>query len=66
MQTHETQEVIRACVRPGMLIRHEGKTYKASANKKGKLYLFSLTETKRISDIFVHVCVNTRGEPLFK
>lgn len=58
-----TQEVIRACVKPGMMVRHEGKTYQASANKNGKLYLFNLTESKRITDVFIEVCLNSRGEP---
>jgi hypothetical protein len=59
-----TQEVIRACVKPGMLVKHEGKTYQASANKCGKLYLYNLTECKRITDIFVEIYLNARGEPL--
>lgn len=59
-----TQEVIRACVKPGMLVKHDGKTWQASANKDGKLYLFNLTESKRITDIFVVVCLNSRGEPV--
>ena len=59
-----TQEVIRAVVKPGMLVKHEGKTYKASANTKGKLYLYSLTEQKRITDCFVEILLNSRGEPL--
>lgn len=58
-----TQEVIRACVKPGMLVKYEGKTYTASANKGGKLYLFNLTEHKRITDVFVEVMLNSRGEP---
>ncbi|MDF7681229.1 hypothetical protein PT300_11795 [Enterobacteriaceae bacterium ESL0689] len=63
-QPHNTQTVIRGCVRPGMLIKHDGKTYRASANKNGKLYLFNLTETKRITDVFVEVCINSHGEPV--
>lgn len=59
-----TQEISRETVIPGMLVRHEGKTYKASANKGGNLYLFSLTERKRISDEYVEVYLNSRGEPL--
>ena len=59
-----TQEVIRACVRPGMVVIHDGKTYQASANKNGKLYLFNLTESKRINDMFVEIRLNSRGEPV--
>lgn len=62
----QTQEVIRACIRPGMLIKHGGKTYTASAQKKGKLYLFRAMEVIRISDVFIQVCIDSRGEPLFK
>lgn len=59
-----TQEVIRQCVKPGMQVKHEGKTYNASANKNGKLYIYNLTECKRITDIFVEVVLNAKGEPL--
>ncbi|EJF8031386.1 cell division inhibitor protein [Escherichia coli] len=58
-----TQEVIRACVKPGMVVKHQGKTWTASANTGGKLYLYSLTESKRISDIFIEVCLDSRGNP---
>lgn len=63
-QHYGTQEVIRQCVTPGMLVKHEGKTWRASANTGGKLYLFNLTESKRISDLMVEVLLNRRGEPL--
>ena len=58
-----TQEVSREKVTPGMLVKHEGKTYKASANTNGKLYLFTLTESKSISDDIVEIFLNARGEP---
>lgn len=59
-----TQEVIRQCVLPGMLVKYQGKTWRASANTRGKLYLFNLTESKRISDYLVEICLDSRGQPL--
>jgi hypothetical protein len=58
-----TQNFILADVKPGMLVSHNGKTYRASANTNGKLYLFNLTERKRITDEFVKVFLNARNEP---
>lgn len=58
-----TQEMNCASVEPGMLVRHDGKTYRASANTDGNLYLFRLYEQKRVSDCVVDVYLNHRGEP---
>lgn len=59
-----TQEILRTDVRPGMLIRHRGKTWRASANTRGKLYLHSLYEATSTSEQFVQVCIDKRGQPL--
>lgn len=59
-----TQEVIRDAVRPGMLVRHKGKTWRASANTRGKLYLHSLHEATSTDEQFVQVCIDKFGKPL--
>lgn len=61
---YRTQEVIRQCVHPGMTVKHDGKTYQASANVGGKLYLFNLTERKRTTDTLIEILLNGKGEPL--
>lgn len=61
---HKTQEVIRACIRPGMLVRHNGSTWTAGANTCGKLILSTVHSSKCIKDCFVEVLLNARGEPL--
>ncbi|MDZ7320718.1 cell division inhibitor protein [Kosakonia sacchari] len=63
-QHYGTQQVIRACIRPGMLIRHEGLTWKAGANTRGKLVISTLRGSKCLKDFFVDVLLDARGEPL--
>lgn len=63
-QHYGTQEVIRACVAPGMLVRHEGRTWKAGANHKGKLVLFSAHCNKLIKDEAVEILLDGHGKPL--
>jgi hypothetical protein len=63
-QHYGTQEVIRQCVAPGMLVKHQGKTWRASVNKGGKLYLFNLYEAIRITDLMVEIFLDKRGQPL--
>lgn len=63
-QHYGTQEVIRSCIRPGMLIRHEGLTWTAGANTRGKLVISTLRGSKCLKDCFVDVLLDARGEPL--
>jgi hypothetical protein len=63
-QHYSTKKVIRQRVKPGMTVRYQGKTYRASANKNGKLYIHSLTECKRVTDAFIEITLNAKGEPL--
>lgn len=60
----DTQEVLRMDVRPGMLVRYKGKTWLASANTRGKLYLHSLHEATSTNTQFVAVCIDKRGQLL--
>ncbi|WP_227317467.1 hypothetical protein [Cedecea davisae] len=63
-QHYGTQEVIRSCVRPGMLVRHKGITWKAAANTRGKLILSTLRDSVVIRDVFVEILLDGYGDPL--
>ncbi len=63
-QHYGTQEVIRGCVRAGMLVKHKDQIWTASSNKKGKLALHTMRETTFIKDTFVEILLDGRGEPL--
>lgn len=54
----ETRYMFRDQVRPGMLIRHDGRTWRASANVEKGLYLDRLTTKTRINAEFVEVYVD--------
>lgn len=54
-----TTFMFRSHVRPGMLIRHDGRTWRASANVKKGLYLDRLTTKTRISAEIVEVLVDS-------
>lgn len=54
----ETRILFRNEVRPGMLIRHDGRTWRASANVEKGLYLDRLTTKTRINAEFVEVFVD--------
>lgn len=53
-----TTYMFRTHVRLGMLIRHEGHTWRASANVEKGLYLDRLTTKTRISSEIVEVLVD--------
>lgn len=57
---HGTQTITRQDVTPGMLIIHEGKTWTASANTNGNLYIRRLSEAKRINDSEIEVFLDTK------
>ncbi|HEF0022014.1 TPA: cell division inhibitor protein [Citrobacter amalonaticus] len=63
-QHYGIQETIRATVRPGMLIRHDGLTWKAGANTRGKLIIHTMQQSSIIKDCFVNILLDGRGEPL--
>lgn len=63
-QHYGTQAVIRSCVVPGMLVRHDGRTWKAGISRKGKLVLASLSDSKLIDDKEVEILLDGHGKPL--
>lgn len=63
-QHYGTQPVIRACVAPGMLVRHDGLTWRAGISRKGKLVLSSLSGSKLIKDSEVEILLDGHGRPL--
>lgn len=63
-QHYGTQAVIRACVVPGMLVRHDGRTWKAGISRRGKLVLSSLSDSKLIEDNEVEILLDGHGRPL--
>lgn len=54
-----TKTITRQNVTPGMLVIHDGKTWKASANINGNLYIHRLSEAKRINDYEVEVYLDS-------
>lgn len=50
-------------IKPRTLVIHRGRTWTASANTGGYLYLNSLYEKKRINDPLIEVVLNNSGEP---
>jgi len=53
----------RTAVVPGMLIKHNEKYWRASANNEKWLYLRSLSEAIRINNCKVEVALTRRGLP---
>lgn len=51
----------RIAVRPGMLVKFQGKEWVASANTKKGLYLRDLITRTRINDDWVEVCLDKHG-----
>lgn len=49
---------------PGTLVKHNGRTYRASANVTHGLYIFSLIERALIRTETVEVLLNGNGQPL--
>ncbi len=58
-----TTFIPRQNVKPGTLVKHAGKTWRASANVDKGLYLDSLSVKTRINDESVEVLLNHKGEP---
>lgn len=63
-QHYGTLPVQRFCVMPGMLVRHDGQTWKAGASRKGKLVLSTMHCNKLISDNEVEIMLDGYGNPL--
>ena len=59
-----TQEVIRAAVRPGMTVIHQGKAFKAVKQSGKNLHLRTLCESLVTSDIFVTILVDQNQQPI--
>lgn len=53
----------RRDVLPGTMIRHNGKSWQASANVDKGLYARTLVESIRITSEEVEVVLNSRGQP---
>lgn len=51
-------------VKPGMLIIHQGKTWRASVNKGDKLYIHTLHEAKPIKDLTVEVITDKYSDEI--
>lgn len=51
----------RIAVRPGMLVKFQGKEWVASANTEKGLYLRDLFSRTRINDDWVEVCLDRHG-----
>lgn len=47
----------------GMLVKYQGRTYRASANVGKGLYLFTLFERLRITSEEIEVYLNQHGKP---
>ncbi|EES3796594.1 TPA: cell division protein FtsZ [Escherichia coli] len=58
-----TKQEHSSTVAPGTLLRHNGMTWRASANTGGNLYLLRPFEQKRVSNCIVDVFLNERGKP---
>ncbi|WP_449567061.1 cell division inhibitor protein [Lelliottia nimipressuralis] len=63
-QHYGTQQVIRGCVRAGMMVVYKDQIWKASANRKGSLYLSNLRENTRTKDIWITILLDGRGQAL--
>jgi len=59
-----TTFIFRNNVTPGMLVKHNGKTWRASANVERGLYLDSLTQKTRITAEVVEVVIDGKGRPM--
>lgn len=58
-----TETVTTQNVELGTLVIHDGRTWRASANTNGYLYLQTVSEVKRIRDSVVDVVLNGFGQP---
>ncbi|EFQ7362149.1 cell division protein FtsZ, partial [Salmonella enterica] len=55
MTNYGTTTLPRTSVVPGMLVKYQGRTYRASANVGKGLYLFTLFERLRITNEEIEV-----------
>lgn len=62
-QGYGTTTLPRTSVLPGMLVRHQGRTYRASANVDKGLYLLTLSECLRTTNEEIEVYLNHHGKP---
>ncbi|ELL0227534.1 cell division protein FtsZ [Salmonella enterica] len=60
MTNYGTTTLPRTSVVPGMLVKYQGRTYRASANVGKGLYLFTLL---RITNEEIEVYLNQHGKP---
>lgn len=63
-QHYGTEEVIRGCVRAGMMVLYKNQIWKASANRDGKLYLNNMRESTLTKDIWITILLDGRGDAL--
>lgn len=62
--TMTTTFIFRKNVKPGTLVKHEGKTWRASANMERGLYLDSPAVKTRIAAEIVEVFTDNKGQPI--
>lgn len=63
MANYGTTTLPRTSVVPGMLVKYQGRTYRASANVGKGLYLFALSERLRTTNEEIEVYLNQHGKP---
>lgn len=63
-QHYGTEEVIRGCVRAGMMVLYKNQIWKASANHGGKLYLNNMRESTLTKDIWITILLDGHGDAL--
>lgn len=63
MANYGTTTLPRTSVVPGMLVKYQGRTYRASANVDKGLYLFTLLERLRTTNEEIEVYLNQYGRP---
>lgn len=59
-----TKTVKREEVKPGQLVRHNGKTYTASAQRPNALYLKSLAGATRTTEELVEVIITKASDAI--
>ncbi|MEG5996938.1 cell division protein FtsZ [Enterobacter ludwigii] len=63
MANYGTTTLPRTSVLPGMLVKYQGRTYRASANVGKGLYLFTLFERLLTTSEEIEVYLNQHGKP---
>lgn len=61
---YATQTVIRQCVEPGMLIKHQGKAWRTAVNANGKLYIHRAMERAQLKDLTVELIIDRLMNPV--